>query len=274
MEKLSLQQIQNSSLEILKKVDQLCLQLNLHYYIAYGTLIGVIRHHGFIPWDDDLDIQMPRRDFNILMEYFTTHEQELYPLKVCNRENTKNYTYAIPRITDSRYIMKSTLVNEIDTECGTFIDVYPLDAMGTSEYSALKTWKKIDFLNKLYSLYINGKGIGNSKITFFKYPLHLLLHLMGKSFPQYIQKKTERLLSQYDWDSSNYVGPLVWGTFFETYKKEIYAQTERKLFENIEVTIPKDYDFILRYIYDDYMKLPPIEQRIGHHFYDIYRKDT
>lgn len=77
---LSLREIQLASLEILKVIDSICRANGFRYYLAYGTLIGAVRHHGFIPWDDDIDIQMPRPDYDLFLQYFDGHREELKPL--------------------------------------------------------------------------------------------------------------------------------------------------------------------------------------------------
>ena len=70
MQLISMKEVQEGSVKILKRIDEICHQLNLKYYLAYGTLIGAVRHKGFIPWDDDVDIMMPRKDYDILVQYF------------------------------------------------------------------------------------------------------------------------------------------------------------------------------------------------------------
>ena len=77
MQLISMQEVQKGSLEILKRIDKICAQLKLKYCLAYGTLIGAIRHKGFIPWDDDVDIMMPRKDYDSLVQYFIDHKEEL-----------------------------------------------------------------------------------------------------------------------------------------------------------------------------------------------------
>ena len=102
---LSLQEIQKGSLEILRIVAKICDKQGLIYYLAYGTLIGAIRHKGFIPWDDDIDIWMPRNDYKKFIEYFIKHKDELKPYELFSVYNNVDYPYEISRISDNRYVL-------------------------------------------------------------------------------------------------------------------------------------------------------------------------
>ena len=102
---LSLSEIQAGSLRILKTIDKVCNILNLRYFLAYGTLIGAIRHKNFIPWDDDIDIMMPRDDYKLLIDYFIKHKDELTPLELFSYYNNPKYPYMISRISDNRFYL-------------------------------------------------------------------------------------------------------------------------------------------------------------------------
>lgn len=90
MKELSIQEIHEGTLGILKKIIDICDKVGVNYYLAYGSLIGAVRHGGFIPWDDDLDIVMLRPDYEVFCQYCMKHERELYPFKLINRQSEKN----------------------------------------------------------------------------------------------------------------------------------------------------------------------------------------
>ena len=103
MQLISADEAKKGALEIKKKIDEICKELDLKYCLAYGTLIGAIRHKGFIPWDDDIDIMMPRKDYDILINYFLKHKDSVQPLEVINPQVNEKCPYTISRISDSRY---------------------------------------------------------------------------------------------------------------------------------------------------------------------------
>lgn len=128
MKELSVEETQKVSLEILKTVAHICKTIGVRYCLIYGTLIGAVRHHGFIPWDDDLDIMMPRPDYERFLSYFKKHQSEYKHLELFNHDENANYPYMITRISDSRY--QINMDNEKPYGMGVFIDIYPYDGLG------------------------------------------------------------------------------------------------------------------------------------------------
>ena len=117
MRELKLEEIQQASLAILDEIDRICAKQHLTYYLAYGTLIGAVRHHGFIPWDDDLDIMMPRADYEKLRRYFKKKYEG--KLKLCTRADTDRYIYGIYRVVDPSYVFENTNEYELGYDGGT-----------------------------------------------------------------------------------------------------------------------------------------------------------
>lgn len=270
---LSIEEIQKVSFEILKKVVSLCNDLGLRYYIFYGSLIGIIRHKGFIPWDDDLDIVMPREDYEILINYFITHNNLLENLELFEPRVNENYPYMIARISDNRYILDTK--NEINYGLGIFIDIYPLDGLGNTIKDAISLGKKGDHLSSMcYQSTRTKFEIGTTKSTFrkiIKFPVFLLSKIIGKT---YYQSKLQKLSNINAYNSSKYVGCVVWlsGGKKDIFKREWFNESLQLPFDDTNVCIPKEYEIILKQIYGDYMKLPPISERFGHHNYRAYLK--
>ena len=149
MEELTLRQMQEGALNILKKLDGICREQGLRYFLFYGTLIGAIRHKGFIPWDDDLDVAMPRPDFDKLVAYCRQHRQELQPMQLMTVDDNPRYVYPIARFSDTRYRVKYQGIR--DYGLGLFVDVYPLDGCGNTEEEA-RAWvqqpmRDVKFIN-------------------------------------------------------------------------------------------------------------------------------
>lgn len=270
---LTIQEIQRVSLEILKEVADLCEELHLRYYLAWGTLIGAIRHKGFIPWDDDVDIMMPRPDYDKLLEYLYTHK--LPNLTLFNRTSCSEYPYMISRISDDRYILE--MENEKSVGMGIFIDIYPMDGMGATLEEALKLGAYTDRMSSLcYQATREHYAIETTTSVFrkiIKRPVFLYAKMVGKDkFQNSIE--TYMMKHKLDYDSSEWVGDLVWlsGGAKEILKREWLDAYEMAPFEQYEFRVPKMYDPVLKQTYGDYMKLPPKEQQIGHHYYKAYRK--
>ena len=181
-EPLSMRDTQQIALEILHTVAQICEERNLRYYLVYGTLIGAVRHHGFIPWDDDVDIMMPRPDYDKLMEYLKDHIGEYPHLQVFNRETCPEYPYMITRISDDRYEIR--MENEKPFGMGVFIDIYPYDGLGNEQREAIRFGMKGDRLSSL--CYQASRDHFAMETTtsplrkMIKYPVYLLCRRLGK----------------------------------------------------------------------------------------------
>lgn len=262
---LNLEDFRRVGLDILSRVAQICEENGFRYVLAYGTLIGAIRHQGFVPWDDDIDIQMPRPDFDKLIKYMETHKKELGNLRVFNRDNNKKYIYGITRICNIDYEIHT--YNEPDCGMGLFIDVYPLDGIGQTVLEAHNTLTKTGIVNSLLLEAAKVKPNYGSNIreilSTFK------THLLGKN---YFNKKAKQLLSNCNYEKSKYLGVACWCDQPIIYTKDLFENRIRVKFEDKEFYAPRDYDYILRFIYGDYMKLPPVNERVPHHGYTAYRK--
>ena len=270
---LTMQEIQSVSLEILKKVADICEEQHLHYFLAYGTLIGAVRHKDYIPWDDDVDIMMPRPDYEKLIRYFMSNEESTRPLQLMNDLTVENYPYMISRISDSRYWLD--VENEKAYGIGVFIDIYPLDGLGNSKENATELINKGKDLSSLIFLatrkYFHK---GNTKTWFktaIKLPAFIYAKLMGK---KYFARKTLSLLSNNTYEESDYVGCLVWTTYREreVFDKSLFEECVDVPFGKYTFKAPKKYDSVLTQIYHDYMKLPPEKDRVAHHLYSAYKK--
>jgi len=272
-EQLTMQQTQAISLEILRTVADICEAQNLRYALIYGTLIGAIRHHDYIPWDDDVDIMMPRPDYDKLLAYLDDHISEYPNLKVFNRQTCKDYPYMITRISDDRYVIE--MENEKPYGMGVFIDIYPYDGLGVTKEEAVRYGLKGDRLSSL--CYQASRDHFAMETTtsplrkLLKFPVYLIAKLCGKDF---FQKKLEKLARVKDYDTSEYVGCVIWLSWGEKdiFPRKWFDETIMMPFGKYSFRVPKEYDAVLRHEYGDYMQLPPEKDRIGHHFYKVYKK--
>lgn len=267
--KMKIKDSQKISLNILKIIADNCEQLNLHYYLMYGTLIGAVRHHGFIPWDDDVDIMMPRKDHDALISYLQRTPSALHGMEIFSPITCDRYPYMITRISDPQY--KINMKNEKSYGMGIFIDIYPFDGVGNNLKEALKMEHKGDLLSSLCYLSTREHFAKENTQGFLKniikYPAYLLSKAIGKDF----FKKRLLNLSNNDFYNSKYVCCVTWASsgIKDLYEEKWFSNYVYLRFEDYKFRVPQDYDIILKHTYGDYMKLPPINKRIGHHFYEV-----
>lgn len=269
---LAVQEIKDIALEVLKVIAQICDDQGFRYFLIYGTLIGAVRHHGYIPWDDDVDIMMPRPDYERFLQYFKAHNSEYPNLRIFNCEECEEYPYMITRVSDDRY--RIDMANEKPYGMGIFVDIYPYDGLGKTKSEALRYGMKGDRLSSL-CFQATRKRFAIETTTsvirkFIKYPVYLVSKLIGK---EYFQKKLKCLAGQKDYDMSEYIGCVVWlsGGEKDIYLKRWFDEAIMMQFEKYQFRVPKYYDEVLRHGYGDYMKLPPEKERIGHHYYKAYK---
>lgn len=274
MQLLSMKEVQKGSLEILKVIDKICDELNLKYCLAYGTLIGAIRHKGFIPWDDDVDIMMPREDYDKLIQYFIDNKEKLRPLEVINPQVNKKCPFTISRISDFRY--KLDVDNEDDYGLGLFVDVYPLDGVGSTvkEYTKLKN-KSSRYASMCFISTRKKVKRENTKSNLkmaIKYPAFVIAKVLGKTF---FMNKLYEIAEKCNYDSSKYIGCIIWASddgLRGIFPKKWFDEMIDVEFEGSYFKAPKDYDKVLSHGYGKYMELPPEKDRIAHHYYDAYKK--
>lgn len=270
---LPIKEVQKISLEILKVISDICEELQLRYFLIYGTLIGAVRHKGFIPWDDDVDIMMPRPDYDKLLEYLYANISKYPNLKVFNHDVCAEYPYMITRISDDRY--EIIMDNEKPYGMGVFIDIYPYDGLGKTKKEALKYGLKGDRMSSLCYQATRKKMKMETTVSVFrkiiKIPVFLFSKLCGKDI---FQNKLEKLARVKSYDDSEYVGCVVWlsGGEKDIFPREWFDEYVMMPYENYMFRAPKEYDAMLRHIYGDYMVLPPVKDRIGHHYYKVYKK--
>lgn len=272
MKELSLREIQLVEFEVLKKLKELCEKLNLRYYLFYGTLLGAVRHQGFIPWDDDVDVAMPRPDYEILLDYCTKNADALAPYRLMHCRKDKKYIYPIVRLCDTRYYVDYE--GAVEYGLGLFVDIYPLDGCGDTEEIAKEIHRKNDILQKLtllsgidkYKPSIQG-GFLRSCVKFAGYCYAKLLG--ARHFANKADKNSRKL----PFDTSPYVSCTVWFDWYHRFDKAMLDNPPSLTFEGEQFTVPGDTNRLLTDWYQDYMQLPPEEEQIGHHYYRAYLKD-
>lgn len=259
MELLKIEETKKIQLNILRLVSEFCQKNNLSYFLCAGTMLGAVRHKGFIPWDDDIDIMMPREDYEKLIENFKIPNLELYHQKYYPK-----YGYPFLKIGDKRTFLKEDYI-VYNNPIGISIDVFPIDGFPNSKDERERHIRKLGFYKKLifWKLYAL-----STKMDFYK---KIIFEIIRKIIPiKYVLHKMDKTAKKHSLKNSNeFAGLAVWGYG----KKEIcprwiYNETAEFNFEGFRFKGLKNYDIYLKSLYGDYMQLPPKEERVPKHHYE------
>ncbi len=274
-EGLSLREIQLSMLDILKFFHELCEEHGLTYYLAYGTLIGAIRHKGFIPWDDDADIWMPREDYEKLKQVFEKEGWFIGPYKLCLRANTEKYEFYLPRISDTRYSYMATGSKNNIGDMGTFIDIYPMDTFEEGK-QADRVRDKIANINHLFRFYADFRNSNSMINTIIKAPIYAILRLVyGKGYEKRVDARIDDIIAKISKKDGSRMGLLGWHLVTRrSYDASMLKERVLVDFEDAKFWAPKEYDKILTETYGKYMELPPEKDRQPYHPYTIIKKEN
>jgi len=266
MIELHVKEVKQVQLSILERVHQWCIDNNVQYTLDFGTLIGAIRHKGYIPWDDDIDLSMLRESYDKLVNKF--NEDPPKYLKLHSFETDSKYILPYAKIEDTRYLMIEPI--NVTSSIGINIDIFPFDSVPSDDslWNALK--KKRSFYHKQYYRSIaNPFSKGLSILQRF-HALLLKMLALGKNARYYNKKKMS--LVNVKVKSPHYVA-IMCGydspkrVFREDFSDYVELEFEGKLFK-----VLKGYDRHLRILYGDYLQLPPINERVSHHSFKAYKK--
>lgn len=248
-------------LDLLQKTTEFCEKNGLRYFLCGGTLIGAVRHKGYIPWDDDIDIAMPRKDYDKFVKCFN---QPGNYYQVVNLTTNPAYAYPFAKVYDNR-----TVLNELhypgDT-FGVYMDIFPVD--GVNDVGQIK---KIILLRK----FLNTKRANYQRRTIPKMIINtfgklLLLPFSAHQIGQWMDEEARK----YEFGSLPSAGVIVNPiSLGEKVDKSVFDSDVYQEFEGRKYRVPVGYDAWLRSIYGDYMQLPPVEDRVTHHTFEAYWKD-
>ena len=224
MKQLTIEDAKQIELEILDYIDTLCKKHNINYIINYGTLIGAVRHQGFIPWDDDIDLSMPREDYQ---RFITIFQKEKSKYKLLSLETDKNYFNNFIKITDSTTKIIDTR-NTKTYESGVFIDIFPMDRFDDP--------KVIDTCYKLESFKL---------LSFSKHK-----NIVYKEIQKYSRENGQYMAFIPSKFKEKEVFPV------DTFKELILTEFEGRM-----LPVPKKYDQFLTQMYGDYMTPPSKEMQ-------------
>ena len=275
MRELTLKELQSFCLDILIDVHNFCVKNNIKYSLAYGTLIGAIRHKGFIPWDDDVDIIMPRPDYE---RFCTIYKSKLYHVSSFEIDSECRMTFG--RVYDDDYTVVKSLVPWHKKEHGAWIDIFPIDSAEDvfEKYKEriteiLKPFKREQFHRRALARFSYNYSIRINAFLFLK----KLLLFNGVLVPHFIKQVIQKSKAL-DFGSTNHWGMTVYIDsygFKDYHDNSLFDEVIDVEFENHMLKSLKGYDEYLRQLYGDYMLLPPEVDRAPRQTYiHVFWKQT
>lgn len=263
------QLLQKKSLELLLYFKKICDENNLLFYFCGGCCIGAIRHRGFIPWDDDIDVFMPRPDYERLQQVWT------------EKADTGRYTYARTGKTYYTRLLHTTIGDntttfiktrqcDLDIDHGIRLDILPLDGCPNSKFK-----RKMQLLWALLYTMFNIGEPPVSKGKGFKVLGSVLLAVVPVRLHEKLWKLAEKRMSRFQIQDCSKITELCarYRYMVNEYPAEAFSSAVNKEFEGLELPVPVGYDAYLKMAFGDYMKLPPPEKRVAEHDVIYYNLD-
>lgn len=269
MDNETLRKVQLAQLEIGKEIKRVCDENGIKYFLDSGTLLGAIRHKGFIPWDDDMDMGMLREDYDRFIEIAPKKLKPEYFLQTWKTD--KSYPYAFAKIRKKGTVFIEAVSQKTNAHNEIFVDIFPYDVYPDDETVRTKLTRKIMLLK--YSLWMKDgmtpwlrhKSALDRLLVRTKYVLHYfyaLTHSRDAMIAEY-----EKLMPMYNAETSKYYVEQSGGTPFGKWiiPTECFEKFIEVKFEDTMFLVPEKYDLYLKTVYGDYMQLPPVEKRGNWH---------
>lgn len=262
-----LNKTKQTQLEILREFDRVCKKHNISYLLYAGTLLGAIRHKGFIPWDDDVDVCMLRRDYEKFLQISEETLDKKYFLQTY--ETDKEFPHQFAKLRKNNTIFMEGWYANLDIHHGVFIDIFPLDNIEPNTFLGRVHLRLMNYMWRLNTSRFKERNLKNS--SGINRIIRMVLYYLLKIVPK---KPLDRFITKlsclYNEKETEWVADLGLASRISKIKKFAMKkeEVEDKIgwnFEGYEFPVPKDYDKILKRNYGDYMTPPPPKERKPHH---------
>ncbi len=260
--KLSNEEIKSTEISILKYIDNICQKNGISYFLEAGTLLGAIRHKGFIPWDDDIDIALLRSDYDKLVNILKQNDSSY---AVSDIYDDPSCILPFAKVYDTRTLVKWRVKYPREAQYGVWVDLFPIDNVPDN---VLKLRLFQFHIRILKSLYEHCRNIYTEDKSFKKL---LAQKISGIHSIDYYLKKLDSLARKYSRKNTNNVMNIFgMKSNYHVFNKELFTNFSKATFEDMLLPIPSKYDSYLTLMYGDYMTLPPEENRKIVHVIDAY----
>ncbi|MEF9984440.1 MAG: LicD family protein [Oscillospiraceae bacterium] len=266
---ISREELKSIQLEIMGIFHKYCEDRDLRYYLTGGTLIGAVRHQGYIPWDDDIDVIMPRTDYETLIKSF--NKDKIPDMKILSTSYNTDYYLPFSKMINTKTVLIEK--TDIGMPIGVYIDIFPLDNMSDDYNKAVSLFNKIKRYRNLLTL--KTVSVSNRRAKYKNVILQASKIILSSTKSHNIAVQINRLAQTYE---SEKMSKFVCATVISTYGiKEImdsswYQDRRKANFEGRQFWIPGEYHSVLSNLYGNYMLLPPKEKQVSHHKFEAYWK--
>ena len=272
-ERIDSSAIKRISLDILIEIDKICRGNDIRYFLCGGTLLGAVRHNGFIPWDDDVDILMPRPDYERFIDFCSKNSTSF---KLFCLQNNKSYNQMYAKACNPNTIVFDKEAKIKMCSFGIWVDIFPLDGAGDTEKSALQFYNKnlpsFYFFNAArWKTYYKSKNKKRGR-GFFRFALFIISRFVFNVHG--LALRVEKKYKKKEYDNNlfccNFFG--AYGTK-EIVERRLFLETKELLFEGHYFMGPAKFDEYLTHIYGDWRELPPEEKRVSNHDFEAFYLD-
>ena len=255
-----LQELKNCERDMLAEFVRICDKHGIKYFVQGGTLLGTVRHGGFIPWDDDVDVSLHRDDYEKFLAVAGKELPDYYFLQT--KDTDPEYPNNFAKIRDSRTAFIESSAKNLNINHGAYIDIFPLDNYPTGKKAKIYELKKRLLTQRIY------KAFYMPHMSFIAKIFTMLTVLLFPSLKGAVDKR-EKLFKSVPHSDRVVNNSGAW-LDKEIIPREWVQNTIKMEFEGITVNVSDRYDEWLTYVYGDYMSLPPENERVGHHYVDIF----
>lgn len=260
--------LQKCELDLLKKAIEVIERHGLRYFLVGGTTLGAIRHQGFIPWDDDVDIGLPREDYDKLMELQDEFKGEYF---LQNYKTDPKYPYNFAKLRNSNTTFVENTFQHLKMNHGVYIDIFPIDGVSKKKKVGFKAqFRLMTVWLRFYLIYLGRFRRVKARSFYKDLPMNFIaLFFFVFNLGHFLNKSIDKSMRKVMFKDAELVANFQGASFgHEILDKSLLLEDIKVKFEDIEdAVVPKEYDAYLTFIYGSYMTPPPPEKQVGHHHY-------